>query len=282
MNKFKLYFCLFLFVISFLYAGDMFKQVSVLEFLTKEDKSFNNFLFSKTFESPSNLLDIKGIGTLEKNKLVSKNKSFERKENFKNPIIYIYNTHETEEYQRISNSITPTVKTVSDILKEELALLEIPSLVEKRSITKEVKRRNLDYTGTYEVSFDYLKHSKKKYPSLKYYFDMHRDSVPSYVSKTVIEGKNYATIMFLVGTKNENYKKNDSHLKVMEKYLNKNYPGLVRSTYYQKHSGFNQFYDENMFLVELGAEQNTLEEIYNSTSALAKAIKYYVEDSYEK
>ena len=68
----------------------------------------------------------------------------------------------------------------------------------------------------------------------------------------------------------------------MEGYLNKHYPGLLRNTYYQKHSAFNQFYSEKMFLIELGGPDNTLEEIYNTTVSLSKAIKYYVEESYEK
>ena len=65
----------------------------------------------------------------------------------------------------------------------------------------------------------------------------------------------------------------------LEKYLNKHYKGLLRSTYYQPNSTFYQDYDSNMFLVELGGPDNTLEEIYNSAVALSKAIKYYVDEN---
>ena len=85
--------------------------------------------------------------------------------------------------------------------------------------------------------------------------------------------------MFLVGTKNQYYKRNLKGIRVMEKYLNKHYKGLLRSTYYQPNSTFYQDYDSNMFLVELGGPDNTLEEIYNSAVALSKAIKYYVEEN---
>ena len=37
-----------------------------------------------------------------------------------------------------------------------------------------------------------------------------------------------------------------------------------------------------MFLVEIGGPDNTLEEVTNTTKALAKAIKYYVEGENEK
>ena len=167
-------------------------------------------------------------------------------------------------------------------MKEELKDLGISSLVEQRSITKEVNKRGLDYTGTYEVSFEYLKEMQTKHKTLKYYFDMHRDSVTGTPARTTINNKKYATMMFLVGTKNKNYQKNVKNLKYMENYLKKHYKGLVRETYYQSHSAFNQFHDENMFLVELGGPDNTLEEIYNTTKALSEAIKYYVEVKNEK
>ena len=101
-------------------------------------------------------------------------------------------------------------------------------------------------------------------------------------SVTTIKGKKYATMMFLVGTKNKNYQKNVNNLKIMESYLNKHYKNLVRSTYYQKHSNFNQGYSQNMFLVEIGGPENTLEEVYNTTKALSEAINYYIGVSYEK
>lgn len=249
--------------------------------LTDNKKEFAfNTITSNNLKSP-----LKSFETINQNEF-GDNETFregENKNKKKNlPLIYIFNTHETEKYAGSIYNITPTVKTVSDILKDELDSLGISSITEVKSITKEVKKRGLDYTGTYEVSFDYLKMRKKENPTLEYFFDMHRDSVTGNASKITINGKRYAKLMFLIGTKNENYKKNEKNIKIMEEYLNKHYPGLVRNTYYQKHSAFNQFYSEKMFLIELGGPDNTLEEIYNTTVSLSKAIKYYVEVSHEK
>ena len=282
MNKVKIFFCLFLFILSFFYLGKLLNEVDILSFvLTDNKKEFAfNTITSNNLKSP-----LKSFETINQNEF-GENETFREEEN-KNkkknlPLIYIFNTHETEEYAGSVYNITPTVKTVSDILKDELDSLGISSITEVKSITKEVKKRGLDYTGTYEVSFDYLKMRKKENPTLEYFFDMHRDSVTGNASKITINGKKYAKIMFLIGTKNENYKKNEKNIKIMEEYLNKHYPGLVRNTYYQKHSAFNQFYSEKMFLIELGGPDNTLEEIYNTTVSLSKAIKYYVEVSHEK
>ena len=282
MNKVKIFFCLFLFILSFFYLGNLLSDIDILSFILTDNKK--EFVFD-TITSNNLKSPLKSLEDTNQDEIVNNETFIEKENNNKKmslPLIYIFNTHETEEYAGSIYNITPTVKTVSDILKDELDSLGIASISEGKSVTKEVKKRGLDYTGTYEVSFEYLKIRKKENPTLEYFFDMHRDSVTGNASKITINGKKYAKLMFLIGTKNENYKKNEKNIKIMEGYLNKHYPGLLRNTYYQKHSAFNQFYSEKMFLIELGGTDNTLEEIYNTTVSLSKAIKYYVEESYEK
>ena len=279
MNRVKILFCLFLLVLSLIYVCDSFKKIDVISFLLSDDKK-SVVLSSVT----SNNVNTKFSSStdISNNKLINKGEVNNKTNIDLDPIIYIYNTHETEEYKSNFYNITPTVKTVSNIMKDELLKLDINSVVETKSVQKEVNKRGLDYPGTYTVSLEYLKGSRGKNPSLKYFFDMHRDSVVGDAARVSISNKKYATVMFLVGTKNQYYKRNLKGIRVMEKYLNKHYEGLLRSTYYQPNSTFYQDYDSNMFLVELGGPDNTLEEIYNSTVALSKAIKYYVEVDNEK
>lgn len=278
MSRFRILFCLFLFCISLVYVIDSFKNVNVVDFILSDNKQ--SLTFKALSNSDISLEDSFNDKSSSVDVMISNNSN--KKSISKEPLVYIYNTHQTEEYGGNVYNITPSVRTVSDILKDELELLNINSVVEDRSVTKEVKKRGLDYSGTYTVSLEYLKDKKKKYPSLEYFFDMHRDSITGDSARVVIDGKKYATMMFLVGTKNSNYKKNVKNIKIMEGYLNKYYKGLVRDTYYQSHSSFYQDYSDKMFLVELGGPDNTLEEIYNTSVALSKAIKYYVEESYEK
>lgn len=281
MNKIKYLFCLFLMLLSFLYIGNLFNNINILDFILSDNKK-KIVIDTLSLGTINNNIALSNIEEPKEKNIVKKDSTKTTKHLTTEPIIYIYNTHQTEEYKTNTYNITPTVETVSSILKEELKDLGISSLVEQRSITKEVNKRGLDYTGTYEVSFEYLKEMQTKHKTLKYYFDMHRDSVTGTPARTTINNKKYATMMFLVGTKNKNYQKNVKNLKYMENYLKKHYKGLVRETYYQSHSAFNQFHDENMFLVELGGPDNTLEEIYNTTKALSEAIKYYVEVKNEK
>ena len=281
MNKIKYLFCLFLMLLSFSYIGNLFNNINILDFILSDNKK-KIVIDTLSLGTINNNIALSNIKEPKEKNIVKKDSTKTTKHLTTEPIIYIYNTHQTEEYKTNTYNITPTVETVSSILKEELKDLGISSLVEQRSITKEVNKRGLDYTGTYEVSFEYLKEMQTKHKTLKYYFDMHRDSVTGTPARTTINNKKYATMMFLVGTKNKNYQKNVKNLKYMENYLKKHYKGLVRETYYQSHSAFNQFNDENMFLVELGGPDNTLEEIYNTTKALSEAIKYYVEVKNEK
>lgn len=279
MNRVKILFCLFLLVLSLVYVCDSFKKIDVISFLLSDDKK--SVVLSSVTSSNVNT-KFSSSTDISNKKLINKGEVNNKTNIDLDPIIYIYNTHETEEYKSNFYNITPTVKTVSNIMKDELLKLDINSVVETKSVQKEVNKRGLDYPGTYTVSLEYLKARRGKNPSLKYFFDMHRDSVVGDAARVSISNKKYATVMFLVGTKNQYYKRNLKGIRVMEKYLNKHYEGLLRSTYYQPNSTFYQDYDSNMFLVELGGPDNTLEEIYNSTVALSKAIKYYVEVDNEK
>lgn len=278
MNKVKNGFCLFLFALAFLYAKDLPNNINITEFILKDNKKISiiETITNKNFNNPVSFLDLKNKNIIQKkedNEHVKIDKGIKQE-----PIVYIFNTHQTEEYAENAYNITPTVVTASNILSDELKNLGIYSLVETRDVIKEVNKRGYDYSGTYTVSFENLKYRKKQNSSLEYFFDMHRDSITGPAARTTIKGKKYATLMFLIGANHQDYQKNLKNVKTMEKYLKKNYPNLVRETYIQRKWTYNQWYSPKMFLVELGGPDNTLEEIYNTTKALAKSIKYYVEE----
>lgn len=262
MNKVKIIFCLFLLLLSLIYVIDIFKGINIFSFLISENKT--SLALSTTLNSNLKKENIKKI---EVNKQETNNKE---------PLVYFYNTHQTEEYKSNVYNITPTVVTVSEMLKEELRNKNIYSIVEEGSIKKGLDKYDYDYSYSYRISLEYLKQKKEKFPSLKYYFDMHRDSIKGENSRVTIEDKTYAKLMFLVGKNHKNYKENVENIKVMENYLKKHYPNLLRETYYQPLYSYNQEYDSNMFLVELGGVDNTLEEIYNTSVALGEAISYYI------
>lgn len=279
MNRVKISFCLFLFCLSFIYVASNLKKINLFNFFVSDNKGF--YVLDSTLGSSFS----DSINEEKKQKedydLEIVNQEITDLSGDK-PIVYFYNTHQTEEYKSNVYNIVPTVVTMSEMLRENLLDKGIVSLVEEGSIKKGLDKYNYDYSGSYSISMMYLEEKKKKYPSIEYYFDIHRDSVKGEYSRTSIGGKSYAKIMFLVGKNHENYKKNVSNIKKMEEYLNKYYKGILRDTYYQPLYSYNQEYDSNMFLVEVGGVDNTLEELYNTSVALAGAINYYVRGDYEK
>ena len=117
------------------------------------------------------------------------------------PVVYIYNTHQSEEYARGSlayYNITPTVYMAANILKKELDGYGISSIVEDSSIKEILNENGWKYNQSYYASKLCLENAKKRYDSLNYFIDVHRDSVSKVVE---INDVKYARMMFVVGMK---------------------------------------------------------------------------------
>ena len=203
-------------------------------------------------------------------------------ENIKEPTIYIYSTHTNEEYNYQKNdlyNIMPTVKTASYILEDELKRLGLYSLVEKENTIDILNNRGLEYSSSYKISRELLEKRQEENPSLKLFFDIHRDSVKRSITTVSINNISYAKIMFLLGLENPNYLENKKEIEIMNNYLNTNYPGLSRGIYEKKGVGvngvYNQDYSKHVFLIEVGGVDNTIEEVSNSIKILAETIYNY-------
>ena len=190
----------------------------------------------------------------------------------KEPILYIYNTHQSEEYksESLANyNITPTVYMLANIIKKELDKNGIYTIVEDENIKDVLNKNNWLYKDSYKVSRLWLENINNKYPTIRYYLDLHRDSVSETI---VIDNKRYAKMMFVLGMNHSNYEKNEVIVKKLYNYLDSKYKGIVKYTLYAKKNIFNQDFNENVFLIEIGGNENTLEEAYNSAMVLADAI----------
>lgn len=198
------------------------------------------------------------------------------------PTVYIYSTHSNEEYSYQKNnlySIIPNVKTASYILKEELNNLGINVLIEEKNTIDILNSRNLPYSSAYKISRELLENAKNNNQDLKYFLDIHRDSVKKNITTVTIDNLNYARIMFVLGLENPNYKENKEVMTIINDYLNTNYVGLSRGIYEKQGSGvdglYNQDFNKNTLLIEIGGIENTIEEVSNSVKVLAKALNYY-------
>ena len=190
----------------------------------------------------------------------------------KEPILYIYNTHQTEEYvsSSLANyNITPTVYMAGNILKQELEKYNVYSVVEDENIKTVLNEHNWVYKDSYSASRLWLERTKEKYPTIKYYLDLHRDSVSLTAN---INNKSYARIMYVLGMNYDGYENNEALMVKLNDYTKEKYPGLSRDILYAKKNTFNQDFSGNVFLIEVGGNNNNFNEVYNSVLALAEII----------
>lgn len=202
------------------------------------------------------------------------------------PLVYIYNTHETESYKDEyleAYNIKPTVKNMSYILKDYLEELKIPTIIETSSITKVLKENNWSYKYSYKASRKIIEPTIKNTNSLKLIIDLHRDS--SNLNKTLLEinNKKYAKILFVVGAEHENYEDNYLLAEKLKNLLEQETPGITRGITKKSGEGVNGIYNQDLspvsVLIELGGQYNEIEELNNTLEILAITLSKYIEEN---
>lgn len=191
------------------------------------------------------------------------------------PIIYIFNTHQTEEYAINDPNyvIKPTITTANYIMEEVLEK-NYNTLVEERSIKEILNKNNWKYSYSYKASRIYLEDVKTKYPSLKYYIDVHRDSISKDKTTITINNKSYAKLLFIVGLDNLNYQQNLIFTEKLHNKINELYPNLSKGIYKKSGVGVNGIYNQDfspyLILVEVGGYENTMTEVMNTSIAFSE------------
>lgn len=190
------------------------------------------------------------------------------------PRIYVYNTHQTEEYRTIENyNLTPTVHTASYILKDLLKQYNIGVIVENSDLKTDMNKLGVNYNNAYQVSKYWLNNLEMN--DLELYIDLHRDSVNYNLSNVTVDGVDYAKIMFVMGNNYDYY----DNLAVAEKLVNeveKINKTISRGIFTRKNSVYNQDFNKNCVLIEVGGPDSTYESVSNTLSVLALAIKNYL------
>ena len=189
------------------------------------------------------------------------------------PLVYIYNTHQTEEYIDKEN----TVLTAAHYLKEKLEQLGISTIVEEKNIKETIEENNLNYSESYKASRINLENIKNKYPNIKIFIDLHRDSIGKNLSTTTIGNKEYAKVLFVIGKEHNNYTQNLEFTSEINNLIIKNYPQLTKGILEKEGPGVNGIYNQdigvNVILIEVGGFENTFEEVKNTLDIMSNIIK---------
>lgn len=204
------------------------------------------------------------------------------------PIIYLYNSHPTEEYASSTIGefyLNPTVIMNNYILEDIFEKNGLKSYVEEESVRNILEENNWNYASSYRASRILLEKRKQEYPSLKYFIDIHRDSLGKDRTTIQIGDRSYAKILFIVGLENENFQENLDFTERINEKLNTLYPGLSKGIYKKEGPGVNGVYNQDFsprtILVEMGGNENTTIEVLNSSLAFSKCfMEVYHEENH--
>ena len=190
--------------------------------------------------------------------------------------IYIYSTHQTEKY---SDNIS--VVKASKYLKDKLSEENIEVVIEDNSIQEFLIANNYSYNYSYVASRYFVEEeiNKNQYDLI---IDLHRDAVKKTSSTVTINGEKCAKIMFVIGKKNKNYKKNYAIAQELNKLIEETYPNLTRGILLQSGEYVNGIYNQdlapNIILIELGGNHNSYKEVQNTIDLIAPIIGEYLNE----
>lgn len=256
--------------------------------LTISNKEFTELIINNTYTYKDENIVLKAINTI-----VDKNNPIKLMNNDYNkylnttiepviteetlPLIYLYNSHQTEEYKPSTYaefSVNPTVIMNNYILEDIFNKKGLKTIVEENSIKDILNSNNWNYNYSYKASRQLLEESIIKYPSLKYFIDIHRDSLSRDKTTISIDGKEYAKVIFLIGLENPKYQENLEFTEKINNKMNELYPGLSKGIYKKGGPGVNGVYNQDFspytILIEIGGYENTTNEVLNTTIAFSK------------
>jgi len=202
-----------------------------------------------------------------------------------NPKIYIYNSHQLETYSNKNldiYGITPNVMMASYLLKEKLNKIGIPTVVEDSNIVEFMKINDWDHADSYKASRFYLLEALNNYPNLELIIDLHRDALSHENSTININGKDCAKVLFVVGLEHDNYEANLELTNKINDIIKEKYPNLTRGVLKKEGKNvdgiYNQDVSSKMILLELGGNENSIEEVMNTIDIMTEIFNEYVGD----
>lgn len=201
-----------------------------------------------------------------------------------NPSVYIYNSHQSEEYDGEAleeYNIKPGVMMASYILQDKLEKAGVSSLVLEDNLIDYMNLNNMSHAKSYEVSRTFV-NSAIKDKSYKLIIDLHRDSVSKDTVTTVINNKSCAKIMFVNGLDYDTSDDNLTNANKLNDMIKEKYSSLTRGVLTKGGDGVNGVYNQdlnaNLLLIEIGSQYSTIDEVLNTLELLAPIIAEYVNE----
>lgn len=202
------------------------------------------------------------------------------------PLVLIYHTHATESYNDTNDS--GTYRSL-DPQRNMIAVGEIMAATLEANSIKTLHLTEMFDAGSYNNAYDKssaaVTKALKKYPSIRYILDIHRDSVSDGYGNCISADFIYdndaaAQMMFVVGTDeggsgHTEWRQNLTTVLHLQSRLCASAPSSMRPVNLRKAS-FYQDKSAGAMLVEIGTSGNTLSEAKKSAEIFAQALADYM------
>ena len=204
--------------------------------------------------------------------------------NSEEPLVYIYNSHPQEMIGSTFADLSVGELNVIELSHMMATILEshgIPSLVEDRNVIDVLRANNWNFAQSYQASRIFIEERIHQYPTLQFFFDLHRDGIPHELARMDIDGKPYARILFVIGADNPaGYAENYAMARRLHNMLEEHRPGISRGVSVQggdfKNGVYNQDVARTLQLLEIGTVETTTEEAINTMEVLAEVLAEYM------
>ncbi|WP_079708446.1 stage II sporulation protein P [Paraliobacillus ryukyuensis] len=209
-----------------------------------------------------------------------------------NKVVFIYNTHNRESFLPHLDGVKDpnlafhkevNITKVSDHLAESLEKKGIGTQVDHTDFTSVLNQKGWEYWQSYDASKPIVEEALAGNSKINYVFDLHRDSRRREDTTSTIDGKDYASLFFVIGSDYSNNEKNVALATKLHDQIEEKYPGLSRGVSQQGGAGRNGVYNQNLsdnaILIEVGGVDNTLTELYRSADVLAEVFSNYYWDA---
>lgn len=209
------------------------------------------------------------------------------------PQILIYHTHSQEAFvDSVPGDVSQTIVGAGDYLTQLLTEQYGYQVIHHTGQYDVNEAGELDRDPAYSRALPVLEQILQENPRIQVVIDLHRDGVGENVHLvTEVDGKQAARIMFFNGTcRNEAgdiegmenpYREDNLAFSLQMGLLMKAQYGELFRAIYLKQSRYNQHLMGRSALVEVGAQTNTVEEIYNAIPYLAQIIDQVIAPSGE-
>lgn len=186
------------------------------------------------------------------------------------PHVLIYHTHTTESFvpesgEAFTENLDQTVVFLGEYLQEKLLQKhDIESLHHKEIF--DIPRRY-----AYKEARPVIEELLHENPAPEVVIDLHRDGISRDATTTTINGENTGKILFVVGSRHEDWHSNLRFALFLHERLEEIAPGISRGVRKQNFN-YNQNLHPRSIIVEVGGHENTKEEVKRSIPYLAEAI----------